>query len=123
MITTKTIKQFVELYTTTQLTTYDIAKMFNCSPNTVLRYLKQQGVNIYPIKRIKQYKKYYKDKYMIALYDMNDNLFVLFDNCHQMSNFLGKTYNDIYRKLSPKYLNKKLRYKGQWYKKVLISVD
>lgn len=33
-------------------------------------------------------KKYYKDKYILALYDVEDNLVDVFDNIHQLSDWL-----------------------------------
>lgn len=39
--------------------------------------------------------KYYKGKYMLALYNMNDDLIDVFDNCHQLANWLDTTYEAI----------------------------
>ena len=62
--------------------------------------------------------KYYKGKYMLALYDVNDNIIQVFDNCHQLANYFDTTYDAIVagvgRVLSGycKYLLKKnVRYK------------
>ena len=41
------------------------------------------------------YAKYYKGKYMLALYDMNDDLVDVFDNVHQLADWLGTTYEAI----------------------------
>lgn len=121
-ITTKTIKEFVRLYLTTDLTTYDIAEKFNISAESVRLCLIKAGVKINRGKR-NNYKKYYKDKYMIALYDMEDNLYRIFDNGYQLRKFLNKSSNAIYHMLNESFINTKLRYKGKWYRKVLIEVN
>lgn len=120
-ITTNTITEFVRLYLTTDLTTYDIAKKFNVSAEIVRFHLINNGVNLNRGKR-NHYKKYYKDKYIIALYDMEDNLYRIFDNGYQLRKFLNISNNAVYHILSPKFRDTKLRYKGNWYRKVLIEV-
>ena len=120
-ISTKTIKEFLRLYLTTDLTTYDIAKKFNVSAEIVRLHLINNGVNLNRGKR-NYYKKYYKDKYIIALYDMNNTLYQIFNNGYQLKNFLNISTNAVYHMLSPKFIDTKLRYKGNWYRKVLIEV-
>lgn len=39
--------------------------------------------------------KYYKGKYILALYDNNDDIVGTFDNCHQLAVFFGSTYDAI----------------------------
>ena len=38
---------------------------------------------------------FYKGKYMLALYDMEDNLIQVFDNCHQAAKWMGTTYDSM----------------------------
>ncbi len=121
-ITTSTIKEIVRLYTTTDLTTYDIARKFNISAESVRLHLIDAGVKLNRGKR-NNYKKYYKDKYMIALYDMNDHLYRVFDNGYRLAEFLNISNNAVYRMLNSAFINTKLRHKGNWYRKVLIEVN
>ena len=39
--------------------------------------------------------KYYKGKYMLVLYDMNDDFIDVFDNAHQLADWLDTTYESI----------------------------
>ena len=41
------------------------------------------------------FAKYYKGKYMLALYDMNDDLVGVFDNCRQLADWMDTTYEAI----------------------------
>lgn len=120
VITIKTAHKFKELYCGTEMKVRDIANKFGCSQDTVRRHLKNQGVERY--KKNLPYHKYYKNKYMIGLYDMKENLYMVFDNAYLMANFLGKSLSATYIMLSPVHINEKLRFKGQWYRKILIEI-
>ena len=41
------------------------------------------------------FAKYYKGKYMLAVYDFDDNLIQVFDNCHQLAEWFDTTYEAI----------------------------
>ena len=41
------------------------------------------------------YKPYYKDKYILALYDVEDNLVDVFDNIHQLSEWLDSCVESV----------------------------
>lgn len=38
---------------------------------------------------------FYKGKYMLALYDTEDNLVQVFDNCHQAAKWMDTTYDSM----------------------------
>ena len=122
-VTTKMIDSFIKLYTTDNLSLREISNRYNVSKNTVRYYLIQRGQKMKTKKDKRgRIKEFYKNKYCIALYDLNDNLYKVFDNCADMANCLGKSLNTLYTQLNEKRIHKKLRYKGNWYRKVLIEV-
>lgn len=41
------------------------------------------------------YNQYYKNKYMLVLYDFDDNLIQIFDNCHQLADYFDTTYDAL----------------------------
>ena len=41
------------------------------------------------------YAQYYKGKYILALYNFDDQLVQVFDNCHQLADWLGTTYDSV----------------------------
>ena len=60
---------------------------------------------------------------MIALYDMDDNLFSIFDNQYELAKYLGKPTKTSYSFVCPNRINLKIRHNGKWYKKILIEVE
>ena len=123
IVTTKMINEFVRLYTKENLSHKKIAKLCNVSEATVRNYLISQGIEANIRKKRGARHKLYKKKYIIALYDLNDNLFRIFDNGYELASFLNRGLNSVYRQLNLRFIHKKLRYNGNWYKKVLIEVN
>ena len=41
------------------------------------------------------YKPFYKDRYILALYDIEDNLIQVFDNIHQLADWLDSCVKSI----------------------------
>ena len=74
---------------------------------------------------VKRKNNYYKGKYILALYDSDDNLVSTFDNCHELAIWFDTTYDAIVsgvgRVLSGycKYMLKK----SKRYKVYAIEVD
>lgn len=120
-VTTKMINEFVRLYTKENLSYKKISKQCNVSESTVRNYLVSQCIEANVRKKRGPRHKLYKKKYIIALYDLNDNLFRIFDNGYELASFLNKGLSSVYRQLNLKSIHRKLRYNGNWYKKVLIE--
>ena len=116
-ITTKTIKEIIRLYQEEQMKTQEIADKLGISRESVRTHLRNANVEITRT----HYRKFYKNKYLIGLYDMNGNLFRLFDNSNEFAIFMGRKNRDVLRDLGDKFINRKLRYKGKWYNKVFIE--
>ena len=116
-LTTGTIKEIIRLYQEEKMKTQGIADKLCISRESVRTHLRNANVEI---KRT-HYRKFYKNKYLIALYDMEGNLFRLFDNSMELASFMGRKNREVLRDLSDKFINRKLRYKGKWYNKVLIE--
>lgn len=98
-----------------------IADKHHCATTTVRNYLNRCGV-VFGGKKRKQ-GKYYKGKYLIALYDMQDNLVEMFDSISGLSNYLGRKINYCSRLFTPSYANDRILHNGVFLKKVLIEVE
>ena len=116
-LTTGTIKEIIRLYQEEKMKTQEIADKLGISRESVRLHLRNANIEI----KYTHYRKFYKNKYLIALYDMDGNLFRLFDNSNEFANFMGRKNREALRDLSDKFINRKLRYKGKWYNKVLIE--
>jgi transposase len=116
-LTTGTIKEIIRLYQEEKMKTQEIADKLGISRESVRAYLRNANIEI----KYTHYRKFYKNKYLIALYDMDGNLFRLFDNSNEFAIFMGRKNRDVLRDLGDKFINRKLRYKGKWYSKVLIE--
>lgn len=121
-ITVKMVNDFIYYYTKSSLNCNDIADKYNVSSTTVRKYLRLNNIPMLKHKGTRHsYNDFYKNKYSIALYDLEDNLFQVFDNAYDMAHWMGKSLNSTYCCLNDRQLHKKIRYKGNWYKKVLIE--
>lgn len=120
-ITVKMVNDFVKLYKKDNMSCKTIAKQYNCSDTTVANYLRLMGVEV---TRKKNYRKqeFYKNQFLICLYDMEEQLVGVFDNVHELSKYSGKSVNACHCCLTPKRLYKKMRINGKWYRKELIEV-
>jgi predicted DNA-binding protein YlxM (UPF0122 family) len=118
-LTTGKIKEIIRLYQEEQMKTQEIADKLGISRESVRLHLRNANIEI----KYTHYRKFYKNKYLIALYDMDGNLFRLFDNSNEFANFMGRKNREALRDLSDKFINRKLRYRGKWYNKVLIEED
>lgn len=118
MTTIKMVNKWIELFEEGYNIT-KIARIYNVSPPAVRYHLKKRNV---VVKKSRYYGKtdFYKGKYSIALYDLNDNLFCMFDTAREMADFLGDDYNVMQQKITK---NCKYRYKNNWYKFKLIEVS
>ena len=120
-VTVKMVQGFIDLYQNKKLNTVIIAEKYNVSRTTVLRYLKLYGVET--TKNINHRRRnFYKNQYLICLYDMEDNLAGVFDNVHELSAYTKKPVNSLQCMLNPNKLHKKMRINGEWYRKELIEV-
>ena len=72
-----------------------------------------------------KYDQYYKGKYILALYDLDDQLIQVFDNVHQLADYFGRNYASVVsgvgRVLSG-YFNY-MKYDGKKYKVFAYEVD
>ena len=120
-ITVKMVEEFVKLYKKDNMSCKTIAKKCNCSDTTVVNYLRLMGVEV---TRKKNYKKqeFYKNRFLICLYDLDEQLVGVFDNVHELSKYCGKSVNGCQCCLTPKKLHNKMRINGKWYRKELIEV-
>lgn len=116
-LTTGTIKEIIRLYQEEKMKTQEIADKLGISRESVRTHLRNANIEI----KYTHYRKFYKNKYLIGLYDMDGNLFRLFDNSFEFAKFMGRKNRDILKALGDKFINKKIRYKGKWYNKVLIE--
>ena len=120
-ITVKMVNEWVDLYKNQHKNTYEIGEMYNCSPMSVTRYLKMFGIKVERGK-YKRKKQFYKNQFLICLYDLDEQLVGVFDNVHELSKYCGKSVNVCRCCLTPKRLHKKMRINGKWYRKELIEV-
>lgn len=120
-ITVKMVQGFIDLYQNKKLNAGIIAEKYNVAPSTVLRYLQENGVKT--TRNVKhRRRKFYKNQFLICLYDMEDNLVGVFDNVHELSTYTKKPVNSLNCMLNPNKLHKKMRINGKWYRKELIEV-
>lgn len=72
-----------------------------------------------------EYGRFYKSKYMIGLYDEEDNFIDVFDNAHTMAKQLNKTVATIYQYISSEKLHniKKHQINGKWVQIKLIPIE
>lgn len=121
LITVKMVHEWINLYQNNKLTSGEIAEMYGCSAMTVRTYLKDFGVTVTRFREHKK-RKFYKNHFLIALYDLEEQLVGVFDNVHELSKYSGKSVSTISSMLSPRHLNAKLRINGKWYRKELIEI-
>ena len=69
--------------------------------------------------------RYYKGKYIIALYDTEDNFIDVFDNVNEMAKQLNKKVATIYEYISAKKLHniQKHQINGKWVQLKLIPIE
>lgn len=111
-LTTKMIQEIRDKYENTYLNQTDLARMYKVSRSTIRRYIAD-------IPKTKKKIEFYKTKYMIALYDENDNLFNIFDNVYEMAKNLKRTENSLGSSVSR---NKRIRHKKRWYNIKFIEI-
>ena len=72
-----------------------------------------------------EYGRFYKGKFMIGLYDMEDNFIDVFDNVNEMAKQLNKKVATIYEYISAKKLHNIERHQinGQWVQVKLIPIE
>lgn len=72
-----------------------------------------------------EYGRFYKGKFMIGLYDEEDNFIDVFDNAHTMAKQLNKKVATIYEYISAEKLHniKKHQINGKWVQIKLIPIE
>lgn len=115
MTDTKIIREWIDLCKA-GYNSKKIAKEYNVSPGLVRYHLKNRGVYF---NKERPRKELYKGKFVIGMYDLNDELFHMFNNVRHMSKVLEIEEKLLAPRISR---NHKFRYKNEWYKLKLIEI-
>ena len=123
-ITTKQILEWKELYESDPHMTYaEIGSQYSVKKDLVRYYLKRMGTKTLKNKILPPKHKLYQNKYIICVYDENENLCYQFDNAMEMAQKLNKSTSSVYTKLNEQRRNGKLRINNKWYYIVLVEVE
>jgi hypothetical protein len=120
-ITVKMVREWINLYENKKITIAEIAEMYGCSSCVVRSYLRNNGVVTTRFREHRKQKSH-KNCFLIALYDLEEQLVGVFDNVYELSDYCGKTVGNVRCMLCPKNINAKMRINGKWYRKELIEV-
>lgn len=123
-VTTRMIKEWCNLYTQQNISIPQLAKRYNVSETTVRAYLHLNGIKTpRPHHHYIDTNRLYYDKYMIGVYDLEDNLCWNFNNAREMAETLNHPLNSIQCRLIRNNVYKKFRHQGKWYRVCLIEVE
>lgn len=118
-VTTKEIKEWISL-NEQGYNVYEIAEIYGRTRKTIMEKFKIFDIKLSnSIGRPKN--EFYKNKYIICIYDMDDQLCWQFNNPLQMSLCLNKSINAIHSILSKNKINAKHRINKKWYKIYLLE--
>ncbi len=123
MITTKIIKEWIDLYVNQHMNCNQIAKLYNVNRLTVKNYLNLRGIATPKPKTHSCHNEFHKGKYMICIYNLQDSLVWQFNTAKEMAETLNKPLTSILSHLNEKRIHMKFRHNDKWYRIYLVEVD
>ena len=123
-ITMKEIKEWIALNEKGFRVT-EIGKMYNRKQQVISNIFKKFGIKTACPKSCKGVEKYrfYKNKYIINVYDLNEQLCFQFNNTHEMAKTFNKKVLSCNEMLRKSNINRTHRLGNQRYKFFLIEID
>lgn len=103
----ETIRQVLKEYSN-NAPIEELEKKYNCSKRTIERWRSKY--------------KMQKKPYMIALYDLEDNLIWLGTSTKELAKFLGVSTEKVSSSFTPQEMKRKMRYKNSWCTKHKIYI-